>query len=297
MKSPGTKSRRQAAPPGIFARLGSWARVEAHGSGAIVAVFDANSSSLGTFSPAAVNCLQELHSGLPLKTLVSESGGASKEINLLIRRLAAYGLLEYSVGPGTGRDDLIVIEPQVPGYWPQAAELSDTDALVLSRFAYLRRRGNEMVLESPRAGALFKICDPSLASLLAMLSIPQEIEDLRRHEGFPGVEFLGLLVDCQIVLKTDIGGESSLRTAEGDDNLALWDFHDLLFHTRSTEGRHANPVGGVYPHGGAISPLPAVRPSWPGEKVELCRFLEPRAEAMRAVCKAFAGTSFDAQLR
>ena len=27
----------------------------------------------------------------------------------------------------------------------------------------------------------------------------------------------------------------------------LWDFHDLLFHTRSTEGRQANPLGAPLP--------------------------------------------------
>ncbi len=30
-------------------------------------------------------------------------------------------------------------------------------------------------------------------------------------------------------------------------NLVLWDFHDLLFHTHSTEGRQANPLGRTLP--------------------------------------------------
>jgi Nitroreductase family len=51
--------------------------------------------------------------------------------------------------------------------------------------------------------------------------------------------------------------------------LFLWDFHDLLFHTRITEGRHANSLGGVYPYAGVIATLPAVRPRWPGKKIEL----------------------------
>ena len=108
----------------------------------------------------------------------------------------------------------------------------------------MRRRGNEMVLESPRAGALFKICDPKIAAALAMLSAPQQIKRLRRQDGFPGLELLALLVDCQILFKVDAARDSGLRPAEGDDNLVLWDFHDLLFHARSTEGRHANPLGG-----------------------------------------------------
>ena len=89
-----------------------------------------------------------------------------KEIDLLVRRLARRGLLEYRLGRSRNGEDLVVIEPQVPDYWPQAPQLRDTDTLVLSRFAYLRRRGNEMVLESPRAGALFKICDPKIAATL-----------------------------------------------------------------------------------------------------------------------------------
>jgi len=55
-------------------------------------------------------------------------------------------------------------------------------------------------------------------------------------------------------------------------NLVLWDFHDLLFHTHSTEGRQANPLGGLYFYAGVISPLPAVRPRWPGKKIDLRKF-------------------------
>ena len=33
-----------------------------------------------------------------------------------------------------------------------------------------------------------------------------------------------------------------------------------LFHTRSTEGRHANPVGGTFAYASVVSPPPAVRP-------------------------------------
>ena len=43
-----------------------------------------------------------------------------------------------------------------------------------------------MVLESPRAGALFRICDPKIATALASLSTPQQVRRLRRQDGFPG---------------------------------------------------------------------------------------------------------------
>ena len=195
--------------------------------------------------------------------------------------------MEYRLGRSRTGEDLVVIEPQIPDYWPRTPQLGNADALVLSRFAYMRRRGNEIVLESPRAGALFKICDPKIATAIATLSTPQQIKLLRRQDGFPGVAFLALLVDCQIILKTGVSVEKGLRPAEGDHNLVLWDFHDLLFHTRSTEGRHANPLGGIYPHAGVVSPLPAVRPRWPGRKINLHKFsahpeaISPLAKLLR----------------
>src|SRR5262249_6615494 len=128
------------------------------------------------------------------------------------------------------------------------------------RFAYMRRRGNDMVLESPRAGALFKLCNPTIATAISTLSTPQQIKRLRRQDCFPGLELLALLVGCQILLKIDASLDSGLQPAEGDHNLVLWDFHDLLFHTRSTKGRHANPLGGIYLWAGVAPPLPAVRP-------------------------------------
>src|SRR6185436_16701710 len=147
-------------------------------------------------------------------------------------------------------------------YWPQTPPLSNAEVLALSRFAYMRRRGDAMVLESPRAGALFRICDPKIATALTVLSTPQQVGRLRRREGFP-IELLALLADCQILFKVDAAHDGNLRPAEGDADLVLWDFHDLLFHARSTPGRHASPLGGLYPYAGVTPAPPAVRRRWP----------------------------------
>ena len=266
MRAPGKKKGRRVAPPTISTRLSAHITIEVRADGNVFACFDGHSDGLGKFSADAVNRAQELRTGLPLGAFASGGRAVEKEIDLLVRRLARRGLLEYRLG----RDDRdqVVIEPQMPDYWPRTPKLGDTDVMVLSRFAYLRRRGDEMVLESPRAGALFRICDPKIAAALALLSTPQKISRLRRQHGFPGTELLALLLDCQILFKTDAAG-GGLRATEGDDNLMLWDFHDLLFHTRSTEGRQANPLGGLYPYAGLLPPPPAVRPRWPGKKIDL----------------------------
>jgi SagB-type dehydrogenase family enzyme len=258
--------------------------LQAHASGEIAACFDDVAVGLGKFSAKAADRSQELRTGLPLSAFASGSRDIDKEILLLVRRLAGRGLVEYHLGRSRNGENLVVIEPQVPDYWPRIAQLGNADTVVLSRFAYMRRRANELVLESPRAGALFKICDPKIAAALALLATPQQIKQFRRQEGFPGLELLALLVDCQILFTIDAGG-NGLRPAEGDDALVLWDFHDLLFHARSTEGRHANPLGGAYPYADAIAPRPAVRPSWPGKKIDLCEVSAVSAEVLSPAAK------------
>jgi SagB-type dehydrogenase family enzyme len=252
----------------LSARLAAHITLESRSDGGLLASVYGHSIDLGKFSPGAADRAQKLSTGLPLSAF-SSGRKVDKDIQLLVQRLAKRGLLEFCLRRSPGGDDLAVIEPQTPDYWPQMPPLVNADTLALSRFAYMRRRGSDIVLESPRARALFRICDPKIAAAVAMLSRPQQIKQLRRHDSFPGTEFLALLVDCQILFRTETADDGGLRSTEGDDNLVLWDFHDLLFHARSTEGRHANPLGGLYPYAGLISPMPAIRPPWPGKKIDL----------------------------
>jgi len=251
-------------------RLLQHVSLEASAAGDVAIAFAGQSVPFGRLSTEAATRARDLRTGLPWSLFTAPKRSADRELDAFVRRLAERGLIEYRLGhPRSG--DQVVIEPQLPDYWPRLPRLRDTDRLVLSRFAYLRRRADELVLESPRAGALFKISDPKVAALLAALVTPQTVNILRRQPGFPGLDLLALLLDSQILFKVS-AKDKGLRPSEGDGSLVLWDFHDLLFHARSTEGRHANPVGGVYSYVDVIEPQPAVRPSWPGEKIGLRRF-------------------------
>jgi SagB-type dehydrogenase family enzyme len=263
------KTRRKIVPPVLSARLNARFTLQAQADGRVSAGFEDYAVELGTLSVSAVKRARELRTGLPLSSFSPEGSPVDREIDLLVRRLARHGLLEYRLARARSDEDIVVIEPQTADYWPQLPKLGANDTVALSRFAYLRRRGGDMVLESPRAGALFRISDPKIASALIALTSAQKISKLRRQELFPVSELLALLLDCQMVFKPGAAPDQGLRASEGDEHLMVWDFHDLLFHVHSTEGRQANPIGGRYPYVDAIAPPPAVRPPWPGKAIDL----------------------------
>ena len=288
MRAPSKRGRRGKAQT-VFVRLSDRVALGYH-NGRIIAQFeDGYSVNLGIFSAAATRPAAELRNGLPLAALASRAKIAA-EIDRLVRQLAVMGLVEYPLRRSPAKDD-IVIEPQMTGYWPQAAPLRNADVLALSRFAYLRRRGDDMVLESPRAGALFRIHDPKITGALASLATPQQVAELRKRG--PDIALLALLVDCGILFKVE--GDANLRTAEGDRELVLWDFHDLLFHARSTPGRHANPLGGTFPYAGVTPALPAVRPPWPGEKIDLAALssAQPNSPIAKLLRERHSARTFD----
>lgn len=119
----------------------------------------------------------------------------------------------------------------------------------LSRFAFFHSVDGRLVLESPLS--LYRAeLDPSL-SFVASLATPRSIG------SFSGLE---QAVVRNLVSAGLLGGEDS-------PELRTWEFHDLLFHTRSRAGRHDNPVGGTYPHPDAEAP--AIKPARPGPVIEL----------------------------
>jgi SagB-type dehydrogenase family enzyme len=268
-----------SAPARLFARLNPGVALKAEAGGGLSARFDRESLILGKFSAPALGRAAELETGLPLATASADDFGVEKEIHGLLRRLALHGLVEYRLARAKDGPDLVVIEPQMRDYAPRMPRIDENCALVLSRFAYMRRRGVDMVLESPRSRAIFRLCDAGAAATIASLSKPQTLARLREAPGFPGRELLALLVDCDMAFAPGDDAGKGLRAREGDGDLALWEFHDLLFHIRSTNGRHANPTGGLYAHAHLTPQPPAVRPSWPGPAIELSDVQETPAPA------------------
>ncbi len=259
----------RAAPAVLFAKLSPGVSLREEAGGVLSARFDGESLLLGRFTADALRSAVALATSLPLPT-ARENEAPEKELRGLIQRLALHGLVEYRLAREPDGPDLLAIEPQMRDYRPNVPKLDETRRYVLSRFAALRRRGEDMVLESPLAGATFRLSDAGAVSAVARLSKPSSLVELSEDPDFPGESFLALLVDCKMAFTPDPG--KGLRPSEGDEALALWEFHDLLFHVRSTNGRHANPAGGLYAHAHLAEQPPAVRPAWPGPAIDLDRF-------------------------
>jgi SagB-type dehydrogenase family enzyme len=137
---------------------------------------------------------------------------------------------------------------------------------VLSRFAYLRRDGSAIVLESPRARARVVLQDCRAAALVALLATPACAEELAgRIGGLPVEAVAGVLT---LMLRAGLLDEAG---TEEDPALQTWEFHDALFHARSRLGRSDAPRGGTYRLAGQIPPPPAVKPAPAGETRELER--------------------------
>jgi SagB-type dehydrogenase family enzyme len=286
MARPRPVAQQRPAAPALSVRLGPQVALESWSNGHLGAVVGFYPLDLGRPSARARTRLLALKDGVAWGILAGKTEG-DQEVARVARVLARQGLVEYPLTrKGDGRE-LAVIEPQMADYWPGATKLSSNDIIVLSRFAYLRRRGSEMVLESPRAGALLRIIDPAIATMLTTLATPQKVGTLRKRDDFASDELLDLLVDCAILFKLDKPDDDGRRPSEGDETLVMWDFQDLLFHARSAEGRQANPAGGVYPYLDKIAPPPPVRPSWPGARVDLEAALSAPSETVSPAAKLF----------
>jgi SagB-type dehydrogenase family enzyme len=262
------KTSNRGDPALLFARLGPGVTLKEEAGGRLSALFDRQSLPLGAFSARTLGQAEELKTGLQLPNSGAADAGAENETGGLLRRLARHGLVEYRLAHAQDGPDIVVIEPQMRDYAPRMPPLEEDRALALSRFACLRRRGVDMVLESPRSSAVFRLCDAAVAAMIASLSKPRTLAQLRKDASFAGQELLALLLDSEMLFAPSDDAKGP-RACEGDGDLVLWDFHDLLFHVRSTNGRHANPTGGLYANAHLAPRPPAVRPSWPGTAIEL----------------------------
>lgn len=136
----------------------------------------------------------------------------------------------------------------------------------LSRFAYLRREEDGYsYLESPLSHARLRLERALAASLVYLLGRAITPDELARtvpeeeREHMTGL--LALLLMGNFASLATSAGQASIECGEA---AVQWEFHDLVFHSRSRIGRHDNEVGGTYRFLSRLPPLPAVKQTnWP----------------------------------
>ncbi|HET6879347.1 MAG TPA: SagB family peptide dehydrogenase [Pirellulales bacterium] len=162
-----------------------------------------------------------------------------------INQLNERGLIRRSLW--VGEKPLATIAPQGEPLATDRKRHSNRPgaAYVLSRFTYLHRDGSEMVIESPLAHARIILHDPLAAAVVVALAAPATIEELGRYACEMPVDAVAALVDAlaENCLVDQLSDEPSDNVASV---LETWEFHDLLFHSRSRRGRYDAPFGGTY---------------------------------------------------
>ena len=207
-----------------------------------------------------------------LADLVEQTDGSRGLAHLyyFLDRLTQRGLLVYSVY--NGRQRLATLVPTSPSFAYASRELATDHSYVLSRFAYTHRQEAEMLLESPLVHARVVVHDSQVAALLHALTAPGRVRDLAARCPLLAPEavasLLTLLVNAGMLVEL-----TDRETSPEDKGSALqtWEFHDLLFHARSRNGRHDQPVGGTYRFMGRLAAPPALKAVRSGQAVELYR--------------------------
>lgn len=200
-----------------------------------------------------------------LKTLY-DTGGTATELKQLVQQAdGIYGMLKFHsylqkfISLGWICYSVLPFATAVPqSEYEFSTPVVDWQEhfFTLSRFAYLHQVEGQMVLESPLSKAKVILPDWRGVAIVAKLSQPQSCSTLVSE--IPSItpeiaqQFLSLLLATQMLSQeTDKEVENA--------TLAQWDFHDLLFHTRSRQGRYANPTGATYRFLGKIEPQPVVK--------------------------------------
>lgn len=178
-------------------------------------------------------------------------GATEREIARLVSRIPAelsrfYYFLDHARHENLIHYALVVdsrtiatVEPLTGSFAFKTAPLPRTP--LLSRFAYLRRVDDSMLLESPLSEARVRL-EPA-----SDLSSPALVEMLHQT---------GFIEDAAV---------------PEPEERSVWEFHDYLFHRASRHCGEPGTVGGTYRFDGLLPPWPAIRPPHRGKRIALAR--------------------------
>ncbi|MDH6110621.1 SagB-type dehydrogenase family enzyme [Kitasatospora sp. MAP12-15] len=185
-------------------------------------------------------------------------------------------LVVRSIGLTDTEIPLLSASPMTPQARLGPHRIDPDQPIRLSRFATLHSEGDGFVMESPLSLFRVKAHRAAAADLLGALSWTTTLEDLLKGVPLHGpavAEIVAQLLATGMAIAAQAPqsrSQTEARFAEDNDPvLAAWSPVDLLFHTRSTTGRHNNDFGATFAQLGRSAPAPAVKPTPAGPRYAL----------------------------
>ena len=181
-----------------------------------------------------------------------------------MHRLGAVGLVVVDV-LHEGRT-LATLYPRGASFAPLAAE---AETLVLSRFAYLRRVGDELVLAAPGATCDVHLVDERACAWVTACASVQACDAPAGRAGL-----LALLHGVGLLSDPDVIEPAGRQT---------WEFHDRLFHAASRGYQDVVARGGTFRFRDQLPSEPAVRPAYPAVAIPLAVPADAPSRTLRRV--------------
>lgn len=212
-------------------------------------------------SAGACTAFRDLAAGSGIPQLLSavRQGNASGESSAFLaklRLLANGGWLRISVDTNGGpAATLEILTREFSLDLPATLE-----RCMLSRFVYVHRAHNGLILETPLAAARIELHSPLALELFFRLRQPMTLDELQAAFPADNEAATGLLTLFHVAGMLTAADAAGAAAEDATDGLQFWEFHDLLFHARSREGRHNAPLGATFDWAGFIDPPPAVMP-------------------------------------
>jgi SagB-type dehydrogenase family enzyme len=220
--------------------------------------------------------LQQLYSRsiappvLMAQVLKSDGMPGLAQLHQYLKRLEQYALLQHCLRvEGVA---LATMRPLSLYYRYQEHKIDKGQAYVLSRFAYLRNDQGRLILECPLGHAEIHCHMPVVLATIHTLTTPCTVKQVAQQTPGLAEESAGILLNFLANAQALVpSGEGQPAPEAEDPILGPWEFHDLLFHTRSRLGRHDKPYGGTFPFTDKLPPLPVIKPAMSQDVIPLYR--------------------------
>ncbi|HST84606.1 MAG TPA: SagB family peptide dehydrogenase [Kineosporiaceae bacterium] len=179
----------------------------------------------------------------------------NRELEVLLKGLKHLVVRSFGLDPAQPLISVVPLTPQAAFTLPTSLPVRPVR---LSRFALISTNGNQYLIESPLALHRVILHSPDIMSQLGPLIRPVDptkVEHLQSVVTY-------LMAAGMVVQAEGTNPDGTLVFAEDTDPaLISWNPIDLMFHTRSTLGRHDHDFGATYPLGERAGVEPVVKPA------------------------------------